>query len=820
MEAEHKLIPWCVGSLNEFLYYCCPECDSKSSSEKLFLSHAVSEHPLSIAYLVKFNVEQYENYENESISPSLDIKEETSSANDEKIEIVKHEHDMVEYYSEVDCYVSIERLKDETISRHLNGSDFVDELIQQKYGDDEEFETEIKNEGESDYEYDDIGTDATDFLDESYQDRTVPKFNKKKIHCDICGLVVSSTSNLKRHKFRLHTQKSEENLPEDRRNSNKGKYNCDICGMNFCKPFSLKRHKLRIHSKKFLTNEEVSNEWICNYCGNEFKSQYNLRDHVRGIHETSKEPIVVEILSKDYTVEMTHHNVSKPNQSEFKCDVCQMTFNHVGPLHTHKLRKHPENPTNWLCYYCGKEFNCQKNMKDHVREIHENPKLMDLKDQNDCAIKENPVCSNEDPIPFEDDNVDMNDDISKPSQSFKCDVCQMNFNHAGTLHTHKLRIHSVNSWICDYCGKEFNCRKNKRDHVRMIHERHKKVIVIKGSQKDLKDEKDFEIKENHVDSNEEPILPEDHNEEMNDDLSKSSPSKFNCDICHKFFNSAGTLHTHKLRKHTENPEKWICEQCGKEFNCRKNMKDHVREIHEKSKERKECEFCKKPVVLSNYEKHVRIQHMGDKPYKCDQCDKTYGTKSHLRLHEKITHKNERFQCDECGMSLTTYQSLRKHIQVKHRGIPLERKHKCQQCDKAFPELPQLKAHIKIDHDKILAFSCDKCPKQFTRKGGLIKHLQSVHGNVRNYQCRFCEKAFSGKYTLYFHEKGVHFKIKDIGCYVCNQMFSRPHHLHNHLDKIHNIEISYLDMKKKLEKLNSEKCENVPDSHESSQVEMI
>ena len=145
MEAEHKLIPWCVGSLNEFLFYCCPECDTKSPSEKLFLSHAVSEHPLSIAYLVKFNVEQYENYEKESISPSLDIKEETSSANDEKIEIVKHEpeREMVEYFSEMDCYVSIERLNIETISRHLNGSDFVDELIQQKYGDDEEFETEM-----------------------------------------------------------------------------------------------------------------------------------------------------------------------------------------------------------------------------------------------------------------------------------------------------------------------------------------------------------------------------------------------------------------------------------------------------------------------------------------------------------------------------------------------------------------------------------------------------------------------------------------------------------------------------------------------------
>ena len=84
------------------------------------------------------------------------------------------------------------------------------------------------------------------------------------------------------------------------------------------------------------------------------------------------------------------------------------------------------------------------------------------------------------------------------------------------------------------------------------------------------------MEENLIELNEEePILPKNHNVEMNDDddLSKSTPSKFNCDICQKSFNSAGTLHTHKLRKHTENPKKWTCDQCGKEFNCRKNMSE-------------------------------------------------------------------------------------------------------------------------------------------------------------------------------------------------------------------------------------------------------
>ena len=33
--------PWTVEHLEEFLYYCCPECDEKSQSKELFLQHAL-----------------------------------------------------------------------------------------------------------------------------------------------------------------------------------------------------------------------------------------------------------------------------------------------------------------------------------------------------------------------------------------------------------------------------------------------------------------------------------------------------------------------------------------------------------------------------------------------------------------------------------------------------------------------------------------------------------------------------------------------------------------------------------------------------------
>ena len=45
MEPNVK-IPWsAVGNLNDFLYFCCPECPAKDRSMKKFVTHALKQHP-------------------------------------------------------------------------------------------------------------------------------------------------------------------------------------------------------------------------------------------------------------------------------------------------------------------------------------------------------------------------------------------------------------------------------------------------------------------------------------------------------------------------------------------------------------------------------------------------------------------------------------------------------------------------------------------------------------------------------------------------------------------------------------------------------
>ena len=44
---------WCVSTIEEFLYYCCPDCDVKMKLEdkENFVRHALSEHPASATYI-------------------------------------------------------------------------------------------------------------------------------------------------------------------------------------------------------------------------------------------------------------------------------------------------------------------------------------------------------------------------------------------------------------------------------------------------------------------------------------------------------------------------------------------------------------------------------------------------------------------------------------------------------------------------------------------------------------------------------------------------------------------------------------------------
>ena len=60
LNAAMESNPWIVESLEEFLYYNCPECSEKSNSKDEFIDHAWFNHPKSQVTLIalKMKIEE------------------------------------------------------------------------------------------------------------------------------------------------------------------------------------------------------------------------------------------------------------------------------------------------------------------------------------------------------------------------------------------------------------------------------------------------------------------------------------------------------------------------------------------------------------------------------------------------------------------------------------------------------------------------------------------------------------------------------------------------------------------------------------------
>ena len=79
--------PWDVNYLDEFLYYCCPECNERSQSKDLFVQHALNQHPKAKVCIPRLAIKEepiqemiydendiYENYNNDTTYLSDDVK--------------------------------------------------------------------------------------------------------------------------------------------------------------------------------------------------------------------------------------------------------------------------------------------------------------------------------------------------------------------------------------------------------------------------------------------------------------------------------------------------------------------------------------------------------------------------------------------------------------------------------------------------------------------------------------------------------------------------------------------------------------------------
>lgn len=188
------------------------------------------------------------------------------------------------------------------------------------------------------------------------------------------------------------------------------------------------------------------------------------------------------------------------------------------------------------------------------------------------------------------------------------------------------------------------------------------------------------------------------------------PTHYKCDICpdDEIFDSTRGYLQHYRVVHNDLPpeykhcQKVYCELCGNWFMNEKARRIHVFKFHENRYMRKKqtytCPHCKKNYTKkTQLKEHVMSVHENNTPYACDICPRKFALRLSLKSHKSTVHGNAK--CDICQRVLSNQTDLGRH-QLKVHGVVPKGTMNCQHCPLVFKIKSQLENHILNKHSDL------------------------------------------------------------------------------------------------------------------------
>ena len=676
---EYKQSPWSVECLEEFLYFCCPECDHREHSKDYFIQHAFAQHPdaakvLSLlAYginiktetsdFIEYDIPEINNTKNYEVDLKCDIDNQklTSLKNEQPIDY-KNDQNLLQC-PRPNCF---HQLKSQGgLIYHLNS-----------HKDCPYCEKSFAGSG----------------ANRSLKNH-IKKHKKPSTLCDNCGKDFKFASNLERHKTSClknnHQKLGKECLEKVTRTStNEYNYNikiedngikAEITDINEDENHGIAQMYQNLSIVHGSNQENISNN-------------FDVETLDPGITNYSVE--IKQTIAQNYEVkkEIQHHNLEIPvghkerieetkalnagNSEEMKLDVPQ-NDKQTTKIHHQNLEipvEHKEyiGITNYPVELSTNEkkieLNLEKNYgmgfyKCNICEKYfgELQKLEKHKEKN------HPEMNSPQNFTENESSVKMNDRT-------KCVHCTRTFQSLTARNHHMEKNHNLK---CKFCGKIITSRNGLKLHIRGVHE---------------------------------------------------NISSYVCDSCGKKYKSKMALDYHVKYFHEGQPieKNHICEICGKAFETACKVKNHVKFFHEGQEKPHKCELCEYSCISNaRMQNHISRVHKGLKNFDCEQCGKLFSAKNDLIKHVRIIHEKQRnFKCDQCDRTFQCKQYLKHHIESVHEG---KRKYSCEDCGKTFAHLEGMKCHIKTVHEGI-RYQCDYCEKSFTQKPHLKSHMK-CHGTL-------------------------------------------------------------------------------------------
>uniref|UniRef100_A0AAG5DC24 Protein krueppel n=1 Tax=Anopheles atroparvus TaxID=41427 RepID=A0AAG5DC24_ANOAO len=248
-----------------------------------------------------------------------------------------------------------------------------------------------------------------------------------------------------------------------------------------------------------------------------------------------------------------------------------------------------------------------------------------------------------------------------------------------------------------------------------------------------------------------------------------------CETCGKRFLRKSLLATHR---ESHKDEVYNCDECGRQFSHRKTWHNHVVRHMAMRTGQFKCNVCDKVFgSKSRLVRHLQV-HTGERPYGCRYCSKRFTDRHQLQCHTEKHVRDKECYCEVCGDKFPDHRKLEEHKIAKHlRGADLEEFLAKQKQRKAVR-----RANVLRD-DRCPYPDCDYRAKTY---GAMYVHKRSKHLNM--HQCEICNKTFAFMNQLNTHMK-LHTGEKPYECQVCGRKFRRSFSYREHME-MHKSDISY------------------------------
>ena len=196
--------------------------------------------------------------------------------------------------------------------------------------------------------------------------------------------------------------------------------------------------------------------------------------------------------------------------------------------------------------------------------------------------------------------------------------------------------------------------------------------------------------------------------------------------------------------------KRMCEFSGCEFKSlyRKILRSHFDRVHLNIPTPKDaiCTECGKGFTDAyKLKSHVIADHLKLRPYKCNQCEKSFGRNKHLWSHQDVHKATDAYTCPVCGRGFRNNGAFFNHKKLHTRGkvklagsprlLEVEKGSskkglRCGGCveEVVVTSLEEMEEHMVALHPATGACWCDQCNYSFLDQETMLKHNKKYHAS--------------------------------------------------------------------------------------------